>query len=120
MSDLGEKIIAETRKVAASSPDFIYKQINGACKYIDNGSPSCIIGRALWNLDIIDAKCEWDKFANSSIEGVVSQEDWDIDPDEVEWLSDVQNYQDTGYPWGRAISYADDPDDAFLAVPYDE
>ncbi len=116
MSELGQKIIAETRKVAAGNPDFVYQKISGACKYVRNGNPDCIIGHALWNVGLIDADCPWDGYGVSSISNVIRDVDWGkgLDSDEVGWLSIVQDSQDTGYSWREAIAKADreDPEEA--------
>lgn len=111
MSELGQKLIAEVRRVAAENPDFIYpRDISGgvkSCVYIKDGCPSCIIGHALWNIGLIDAKFKGDHMALSDIGHVILQYGWGIETGEIEWLHKVQQYQDQLNPWGQAVRYAD-------------
>ena len=110
MSELGQKIIAEVRKVAAESKSFIYEPplFRGSCVYIYDGSPSCIIGCALWNLELIDATCPWDAYAISDITSIINSLDWQVDENEKLWLLTVQQKQDVGISWGRCIELADE------------
>lgn len=107
MSDLGQKIIAEVRKVAADKPGYVYPQINGNCNYVRNGQPSCIVGQALWNVGLINSESTIDDYGDSAIKNVVALEDWPLEVGEVNWLTEVQDKQDNGLEWGDAVSRAD-------------
>ena len=107
MSDLGQKIIAEVRRVAAERPDYVYPSQYG-CSYLnDCGGPSCLVGHALWNRNLIRDGWEGDSWGDSSIHNVIIQEGWQLEIGEIDWLSRVQDAQDSGYSWGHAIARAD-------------
>ncbi|RAV17537.1 hypothetical protein DQP57_00490 [Mycobacterium colombiense] len=128
MSEMGQKIIAEVRKIAAERPNFVYPRLN--CAYLDEyGCPSCIIGHALFRLEVIPSV--------HLIEGkpasfTLSDLGIDLDHDEARWLDEVQAAQDGRagpppprpglspeefkskwaehpgrYPWGEAVKHAD-------------
>jgi hypothetical protein len=106
MSALGQKIIAEIRKVAADNPDFIYQAPYGdACFYVFNGQPSCIVGRALWNLGFIDKTLE--KGSDNSIRAhVFLDKHFALDLYERDWIDRVQWHQDAKRTWGQAVEVA--------------
>lgn len=107
MSELGQQIIAEVRKIVAEDPSYRYE--SGRCAYVLYGQPACLIGKALWNLDVIDASLE------THLGGVNTEEvdtlagalGLDIDPDEMLWLRAAQTTQDEHETWGYAIEVAD-------------
>ena len=112
MSELGQKIIAEVRKVAAEHPDYIYQKIDGvshgSCLYIYNNKPSCIIGHALWNVGLIDANWKGDTRAISDIRSIIGCEGWPLDSSEINWLAAVQHSQDRGTTWSGSVRAADE------------
>lgn len=98
MSEQGQALIAEVRRIAAANPDFIYPEPH--CSYLmwdqpDECSPSCIMGQALWNLGhlgtderrslVPEGKAISDVLVNLGIA---------VDPDEGFWLNAVQAAQD--------------------------
>ena len=115
MSELGEKLIASVRKFAAERPDYVYRnaddnhpQRSGCVYFTNDGQPSCLIGHALADLGLLSAQPEL--FNGSWIANVVKEYGWEIDSRELEWLVDVQNYQDALKTWGRAVALADEVD----------
>lgn len=105
MSEFGQRLIEEVRKVAAENPDLDYK---APCLYVKAGKPSCLIGQALWRLGVIDADFEQDSSNVDGMRGVLDRLSLRVDGSELEWLCDVQNAQDTWATWGGAIKYADE------------
>jgi hypothetical protein len=106
MSEVGEKLINEVRMVAAGNPDFIYDEPEDSagcglgCLYVHKGSPSCLIGRALWNLGYIDSSIEGTERNAVSIDSFPGL---GLDLDEANWLQKVQTRQDNGEPWGHCV-----------------
>ncbi len=115
MSEIGQKIIAAVRDVAAKNPSFIYLNaaLMGAdgnfCVYVKDGDPSCLIGQALWKLGLIDAALEADDFnavgADDLLRSLPIGDS--LDPNEIEWLTRVQEMQDAEKPWSEAVEWAD-------------
>lgn len=121
MSDIGQKIIARVRFHAGELPDFVYHSpaSDGGCVYVHGGCPSCIVGRALWDTEVIGAAIEFDE---EIIKDTIGQANpnglsigtlvkrlnlTDLDEDEVRWLTIVQQLQDGMSPWGEAVAEAD-------------
>lgn len=123
MSEFGQLLIAEVRKVAALNPDYVYGP--PLCMYLnENGRPSCIIGHALFNLGIYTySNPEWEGKGITELLGLLGHQ---IDPVEMNWLNAVQRAQDgrvhrkvttdDGYSlnqyelrrsWGKSIECAD-------------
>ena len=106
MSEIGQKLIDETRKVAEANPRFVYDE--AACRYVKNGKPSCLIGHALWNLGLIN-----EGFEVNNSNAIVA---WSVLRDlgvkvscyEEDWLSCAQSSQDSEQSWGRAVTHADE------------
>ena len=108
MSELGQKIIAEVRKVADANPFFVYpREALTSCQYLRDGQPSCLIGHALWNLNLINSDWDGDNWSLSDISHVVKRMDWPLETGEIEWLYLAQQSQDSGYDWARSILRAD-------------
>lgn len=113
MSELGLKLIAETKRVAAENPDYIYKRDHrdGGCHYVVDGKPSCLLGHALWNLGVIGADFtkRFDSDGNNAlddlgIEFLLEELRLELDFEEINYLGQVQGRQDSGRPWGKAVS----------------
>lgn len=107
MSEIGQKLIAETRKVATEKPDFVYE---GVCQYVDGGEPACLIGHALWNLGLIDESLEFRSVNDDGVRFVANHLGIALDDAEESWLLRTQSRQDNGLPWGAAVVYADELD----------
>ena len=105
MSELGQKLIAEVRKVAGERPDFIAP---GDCVYVSDGQPSCLIGHALWNLGLVDENTEYRHLNDEGITAASAFLNLDIEGLEIDWLSEVQIYQDARFAWSDAVQRADE------------
>lgn len=114
MSEFGEKLIAEVRKVAERNPDHVYAKPSTGCVYVSGGQPSCIVGHALWNLGSIDANMELVPDNTSGMHGILDHLQIELDSRELDWLIDAQNYQDTRGTWSQAIWRADNPPLAYF------
>lgn len=106
-----KEILDEVVRIADENPDFVYQQIpnelGASCKYVHDGQPSCLIGRAFWNLGLIDATLEQQEHENTS--GAASMVKYTLH-DKVtsteadrEALAHIQDYQDNGMAWGFAV-----------------
>lgn len=111
MSELGKKIIAEVRKVAAEKPDFEYR---GVCRYVVDAQPGCLVGHALWNLGLIDEDFERHPANDEDVDYVAEYLAYkrnvcdDFDSQELDWLSRAQHTQDDKTPWGECVALADE------------
>lgn len=108
MSETGQKLIAEIRQVAAERPNAIAGI--GGCVYLtSDGAPSCLVGHALVNLDLIGDGVPdvWDW--NSEDFGYVYDKalGLEIDGGEVAWIQAAQTAQDDAFPWSEAVAKAD-------------
>lgn len=118
MSEIGQKLIAEVRKVAAEQPDHVYWPAN--CQYMAKGQPSCIMGQALYRLGYLPSEVPIEDVA---INVVLSRLGLTVDGPERTWLIRVQNaqdgriqlasldpdssFRDRRLSWGQAVQYAD-------------
>lgn len=98
------------REIAAENPDFVYQQTvidnggNRDCVYFDeDGCPSCLIGHGLAKLGVVKE----DMVDSSNFMAVGQLFGASHGAESVRWLSDVQFFQDGGYPWGKAVESAD-------------
>lgn len=92
-------------KLGAENPDFVYNPNQQMCHYnsgAENGPEckGCIIGQALQNMgwndpDELANKSTVDDLFNSLIRSDFMSED--------SVFNAVQNYQDSGFTWGKAI-----------------
>lgn len=121
-----EQIAQETRNHGEGRPD-LGMPPQDACAYYDPDRevPVCIVGHALYDLDVsseilyaLDHSTGVDSSTESSatIDSLDALRALDIDPPErgsdewwtLYWLKKVQEEQDGGYSWGEAIEVADD------------
>ena len=109
MSEIGLKLIDAVRKAANDDPDFIYHKPRGGelCYYVYGAQPSCIVGRAAWNLGLIDASFEQGQDNTSGVSGLAEALEIELEFDEQEWLETAQNSQDIGNTWFAAVVKAD-------------
>lgn len=105
MSEIGQKLIEETRKVAAERSDFVYQ---GFCQYVDGGKPACLIGHALWNLGLIDESLEFRGVNEDGVRFITNHLDIALDDAEESWLTSAQSGQDHGISWGMSVVRADE------------
>ncbi|BCP41399.1 hypothetical protein MINTMi27_14920 [Mycobacterium intracellulare] len=97
MSEHGEALIREVRRIAAANPDFVYS--NSLCQYIDNdnGGGSCIMGQALFNLGYLATPDRRDRVLDlegKAISEVLLGLEIEVDTGEGYWLNEVQAAQD--------------------------
>lgn len=115
MSINTKDLIAEVRKVAEAQPDYVYYVNNSdteliGCSYLADalGNPEgqpCLIGQALRNLEVHVPR----KHENTEIDTLLNDCEIDVvvsDPEDVVWLYQVQNQQDSGHSWGQSVRYA--------------
>lgn len=114
MSEIGQKLIAQIREIAAANPDYVYERppsadpdSPGSCRYVYNGQPSCIVGHAAWNLKLIDATFEQNRDNTADVTGLVDALSLEVDDEERYWIDYAQSYQDNGSTWGNVPGQAD-------------
>ena len=113
MTEIGQKLIGIVRAKAAENPEFVYVRPRhedfrpGSCTYVRGAQPSCLIGHALWDADLIDSSFEQCGLNTVPITVLVHDMHLELDNLELYWLSGVQSYQDDGRPWGAAVEWAD-------------
>ena len=97
----------EVIRIAQENPDFIYDiGVGEQCVYIKDGKGSCLIGRALFNLGLIDASFEKSDRNDDGFDFVAETLDLDIDRETLDFLERVQHRQDRGWTWGSAVDDA--------------
>ena len=109
------EIEQEVRSIAEKNPDFVYDRPdpNRGCLYAYDGKPSCIVGHALSNLGV---EIEFLQHLDTAIDGGVgvlealqTYDEFEIDDDQAaDLVSLVQNFQDSGVPWGQAVEAAEE------------
>lgn len=111
-----EQLVQKVREQAQAHPDKVYEKdpdvdSGAVCVYAHSKEPGCIIGWALYDLGwSLDDLRMLDEGEDTGIMDVIrAGEIPGIDKidDEVEWLREVQNYQDRKDPWGEAVAHAD-------------
>ena len=109
MSDLW----AEVKKVAAAAPDYVYEKPADGCAYEVDGKPSCLVGHAMFRLgmplDLI-RRCDSVGAIGHVLDELRGEFDESGDDKGVyrtllEW---TQCAQDSGKPWGEAVSEAEE------------
>lgn len=112
------QVVAEVRKLAEERPDFVYRSQPGSspdCSYLgaympEEGEPytgeGCIVGQALTRLGV-------DETALRTVEGQGARGalvDLGIQCSQVDldWLSEVQSYQDDHRSWRQSVLWASD------------
>lgn len=111
MSELGQRLIQIVRQKAAEDPGFVYQYPPGrdTCLYVYLGSPSCLIGQALWEAGLIDASLEDLEINIETFHALIQALELPIDSVEASWLASAQTRQDTNlHSWGEAVRGADD------------
>jgi hypothetical protein len=114
--------LTEVRDIAArlladKGVDYVYPMgdnPNRACLYYTpDGQPSCFVGHVIdiWQ-EGTEAAHEADRsiLAGSiaySAEQVLRRAEVDIERPAAEYLNHVQEWQDSGKPWGEAVRYAE-------------
>lgn len=111
-----EQLVQKVREQAQAHPDKVYKKdpnvnVGSACVYAHSKEPGCIIGWGLHDLgwpledlqalDLGEESGIMDVICAGEIPGIHQGDDG------VEWLRQVQIYQDSRDPWGEAVARAD-------------
>lgn len=115
----------EVRRLAALQPDHVYDKeaypdrfIGASCKYthtLDDGSkvPGCIVGQAIFN--ITGKLVKQEDHGGGVVDFAFMRTEYDRNDgtwsDRAKFLANVQNHQDNGVPWARAVERADDKTD---------
>lgn len=124
-----DTIIANTRKIAAENPDFIYQHRKfglqeNRCDYERDGKASCLIAKALFAAGVpVEELIEFDQRSSGDIGTIlvypndVYDDEYNLLPSrfeydeenlkKVNWISHVQQCQDAGYTWSNAVKSAD-------------
>lgn len=106
------QIVNEIRRLAAETPDFIYKA-QGACVYVEKMADhsyrkSCIVGHALVNLGVDPATLDVPPCSSTHL---LVERLRIVGPQSprlrIEWIWEVQFCQDLCMSWGRAVEAAD-------------
>lgn len=113
------EIIAEIRRIAAESPDYVYKPVvkpNSlsleTCEYVERSADgelvgSCIVGRALVNLGVPPEVLTFTSDYTPTAFGLLADPDGDGEGTEIIWIQRVQSGQDEKMSWGDAVARAD-------------
>ena len=117
-----QAIEALEQAVEANGPDFIYEAIQTerlgrevqACRYEDQGAPSCGVGLALSYLGVtleilksLDREVKDDTSINSlETLGLLSDAGFNLEPGAVAVFSKFQGLQDYHNPWGYSLDKA--------------
>lgn len=91
--------------VNMKGPDYVYRvpDDRGACVYINDGQPSCLVGHVLVAAGVPVERLEvWEDTAAREVVGHLGPDDWDYDLGEA--LNRAQETQDSGAPWGEALA----------------
>ncbi len=114
-----KELISEVREIANQRPDVVYKKTGPNCSYVtgktsDGQSEGCIFGLAMRNMgiNITDLKCGSYSSAGTVEETAI----WNVleanfhseTREEEQWCEWVQNEQDTGIAWRKAVISADE------------
>lgn len=114
-----EDFIDAVRWLASKYPDAVYIKPENYCLYnfgdVDNGPDGCgcIMGQAARLLNefnpIKEIIAKTDEKNNDRIRNLIRlhDPDWKIPNDDLQWLSSVQRRQDSGSPWGEAVTQTD-------------
>lgn len=105
------EVVAEIRRLAAESPDYIYQSRNDVCVYVEQDEAgklvgSCIVGKALVGLG---ADPEALNYPSQEVKGA-----WAIlrysdgTPQQQNWIDWVQGRQDSGHTWSQSVADADE------------
>lgn len=113
-----ELLAAEVEEAGA---DYVYKaderapNVQVKCSYVDNGCPSCLVGRALFRAGVkleslIALDRQLEVFGEPSSVGIeeanLPEDEVSISPDALEIFAIVQEGQDLGETWGTVLDRA--------------
>lgn len=94
--------------LALHQPDMVAGGDGTSCAYFHyDGKPFCIVGAA-FESELKEVGVHEDSYLNEdSVQGLVSAEVLDIEPEALVYLEAAQEQQDQGMPWGEAVPYAE-------------
>jgi hypothetical protein len=114
--------LTEVRDIAArlladKGIDYVYPSKDNpesACLYYTtDGQPSCFVGHVLdiWQ-EGVDVAKRADAFLIEEGDGasalsIINDAGIDIEPSATEYLTAIQDWQDIGNPWGKAVLHAE-------------
>lgn len=115
MSEIGQKLIAGVKAAAEERPDYVYERPKtpegkpkaASCMYVRDGQPSCIVGHAAFNLGLIDSGFELRPENTGGVSELLDTLGLEVDREELYWLDEAQEQQDTGSRWDAAVANAD-------------
>lgn len=115
---------ANVRAIAAQFPDRIYQQSKKtgsgpSCLYVRDGKPDCLIAQGAFMAGMdIDTLLEFDAIEDRMTEDPDAEymdsgaeyafKPYGLTAVELDWLKRVQQLQDDGVPWGKAVRMADE------------
>ena len=100
-----DELLTTLTEIVSESPDYVYEAVDvwGNCRYTHYGQPSCLIGRALHHLGFSIFELEmFDAQDDSSVRNLGVCEDGKA----LTLAIFVQENQDGGLPWGKALEDA--------------
>ena len=103
-----EDALADIRAVVANDPDRIYDSGDHFCYYVQNATPSCLIGHVLARRGVpIEAMAEFDPDSDSDTAAGASEAvSWlldDVSTEALDILDFAQEHQDRRMAWGDVL-----------------
>lgn len=85
--------------------DFVYEKDElGFCLYMQDGQPSCLVGRLFHRLGVpVDLLT---RLEHAGPGALFHHDNWEAGNGVVSFLTDLQINQDAGRPWGEAYEKA--------------
>jgi len=100
-------------EIAKEGDDFVYEanrrggESSSDCYYFEDGVPSCLVGRMLYNNGVITEPFEDDDYENTNrIGSLIKEFNVNFTPAARLFLTFLQRDQDSGIPWGVAYNHA--------------
>jgi len=105
-------ILASLKKaVESKGAEYVYPKPGGACVYVSNGAPSCLVGHVVADLfpDKLEEVAQWDRDneGDTDFHSLQDAFQFPITPEAHLLLTTVQADQDMGVPWGAAVETAE-------------
>ena len=111
------EVVSKIRALAEACPDR-----KEGCTYFQGGAPVCIVGHVLADYGVVPARRGALALILAGAHGQLHFADGNVSAsrlpwtllgfaptaEELEWLDDVQRYQDFGHSWGSAVVVADE------------
>lgn len=112
------ELAAKVKEIGEANPDVLYEDIEEeltgtaavSCQYQLNGTPACIVGRALSELGVdIETLQRFDNWLGNGSEAIDTvvrdlPQIFECDSNSaLYYIRDAQSDQDSGVPWGQAV-----------------